>query len=305
MKKTLYILGILLTGIVGSLLTWYIGCCSCSGSKTPTEQEAATVVEPLTTSYPFKIADANFNYLSQDNFNFYQDKDQIIVPVSEKIDTGITVLKDYLSKNNLNRLDITGLYTIDETNTTAFPNLGIARANAVKNYFIKHGVDSDNINLNSQVTNEMVADEQSVYNGAVSFHLYQLSDDELNERKHKLEEIHDHIVADPLLLHFDFGSKKLTFSDEERLKIQEIVTYIDHNHNAVLDVIGHSDTIGSAAKNTQLGLERANFVKEYLVIIGINPEQIKTSSEGPNRPIASNDTEEGRATNRRVEIILE
>lgn len=307
MKRTLYILGILLTGIVGSLLTWYIDCCNCCNSKPTTKTEATALVKTQATSYPLEMTDmdGDFKYSSQDNFNFHKDKDQIIFPISENINEGVVNLKNYLSEGNEKNIDIIGLYTDQETNNTAFPNLGIARANAVKNYLVLKGLDSQKINLKSELKNEMVPNDSSIYSGPILFHPHTLSDDELNATIHKLEEIHDHIVADPLLLHFDFGSKNLTFSAEERNKMHEIVTYMDHNHNALLDVIGHSDNIGNTAKNTSLGLERANFVKKYLVGVGINSSQIKTSSQGPNKPIATNETKEGRAINRRVEIILE
>jgi len=307
MKRTLYILGILLTGIVGSLLTWYIGCCDCCNSNPTTKTEATVLTKTQATSYPLEMIDTNgdFKYSSQDNFNFHKNEDQIILPISENIKGGVVNLKKYLVESNVRNIDIIGLYTEDEVNNTAFPNLGIARANAVKNYMVLNGLDSQKINLKSELKNEMIPNDSLVYSGPVLFHPHTLSDDELNATKHKLEEIHRHIVADPLLLHFDFGSKNLTFSAEERNKMHEIVTYIDHNHNAMLDVIGHSDNIGNTAKNTSLGLERANFVKDYLVRIGVNTDQIKTSSKGPNKPIATNETKGGRAINRRVEIILE
>lgn len=307
MKRTLYILGILLTGIVGSLITWSIGCCGCCTSNS-SKKEATQQVTTQSTSYPFAVIDKEngLNFSSQDNFNFYEHSDDIILPIALTTNNGVAELKNYLSTNgeNTRHLDIVGLYTTKEINNSPFPNLGLARANAVKVYFEQQGIDTKYINLKSELKNDMIPN-QSIYSGPVLFHPHTVSLDELAASELEFLKIHDHIQKDPLLLHFDFGAKKLTFTDKERSKMHEIVTYMDHKHNAVLDVIGHSDNIGDANKNTELGLERANFVKNYLVSIGIHAEQIKTASEGPNKPIESNDTEEGRATNRRVEIILE
>jgi len=67
-------------------------------------------------------------------------------------------------------------------------------------------------------------------------------------------------------------------------------------------VIGHTDNVGNAIKNKELGLKRAIYVKEYLTENGINQNQLKASSEGPDKPMASNKTNDGRKRNRRVEI---
>lgn len=80
-------------------------------------------------------------------------------------------------------------------------------------------------------------------------------------------------------------------------------TMIKSNWN--LKLIGHTDNIGKDSSNLVLSKKRAEAVKEYLVNLGIAPERIKTEGRGEAEPIASNDTEEGRAKNRRVEFIIE
>lgn len=80
-------------------------------------------------------------------------------------------------------------------------------------------------------------------------------------------------------------------------------TMVKSNWN--LKLIGHTDNIGKDSSNLVLSKKRAEAVKEYLVNLGIAPERIKTEGRGEAEPIASNDTEEGRAKNRRVEFIIE
>jgi outer membrane protein OmpA-like peptidoglycan-associated protein len=70
-----------------------------------------------------------------------------------------------------------------------------------------------------------------------------------------------------------------------------------------LRIIGHTCTIGTPELNQALSEQRANNVKEYLVRRGISPERLSTEGYGQERPVASNDTEEGRIQNRRVEFI--
>jgi outer membrane protein OmpA-like peptidoglycan-associated protein len=71
-----------------------------------------------------------------------------------------------------------------------------------------------------------------------------------------------------------------------------------------IDVSGHTDSIGTDAVNQRLSEQRANAVADYLTYQGINRARIATRGYGKQFPIASNDTEEGRAKNRRVEIKL-
>lgn len=69
-----------------------------------------------------------------------------------------------------------------------------------------------------------------------------------------------------------------------------------------LEVIGHTDSLGSRDANKALSLARADAVRAHLVAKGVNAAMITTSGSGPDRPVASNDTAEGRARNRRIEF---
>ncbi|MDX9844220.1 MAG: OmpA family protein [Aquabacterium sp.] len=68
------------------------------------------------------------------------------------------------------------------------------------------------------------------------------------------------------------------------------------------EVIGHTDAQGSHASNVSLSLARAQAVKGYLVSKGLPADSLSTSGLGPDQPVASNATDEGRARNRRIEF---
>ena len=72
----------------------------------------------------------------------------------------------------------------------------------------------------------------------------------------------------------------------------------------VVDIAGHADSTGPDDKNLELSQRRASSVSSYLGAQGINPQRLIATGYGETRPIASNDTPEGRAQNRRVEITL-
>ena len=86
--------------------------------------------------------------------------------------------------------------------------------------------------------------------------------------------------------------------------LNSVALVVNEFEKTYVDVIGHTDSTGSAEYNQQLSVRRAQSVSSYLQSQKVLPEQLLTSGMGPNSPIASNDTPEGRALNRRVEIIL-
>lgn len=73
----------------------------------------------------------------------------------------------------------------------------------------------------------------------------------------------------------------------------------------IIEVAGHTDNTGATAYNQQLSERRANTVAQYLENKGINQQRVMTVGAGETRPVASNNTPEGRQANRRVELTLE
>jgi outer membrane protein OmpA-like peptidoglycan-associated protein len=80
-------------------------------------------------------------------------------------------------------------------------------------------------------------------------------------------------------------------------------TLVEYN-KTVIQIAGHTDSTGSHEYNMKLSLQRADSVKTYLESRGVPAARLVTLGAGPDYPIASNDTEEGRAQNRRVEITI-
>jgi OOP family OmpA-OmpF porin len=71
-----------------------------------------------------------------------------------------------------------------------------------------------------------------------------------------------------------------------------------------IDVVGHTDSVGSDDYNQRLSVRRAMAVKQYLVSQGINGGIIDVIGMGERQPVATNDTAAGRAMNRRVDILI-
>ena len=69
-------------------------------------------------------------------------------------------------------------------------------------------------------------------------------------------------------------------------------------------IVGHTDNTGSDAVNNPLSVNRAQSARDYLVSRGVNSSRISIDGRGSREPIADNNTESGRARNRRIEIFL-
>jgi outer membrane protein OmpA-like peptidoglycan-associated protein len=72
----------------------------------------------------------------------------------------------------------------------------------------------------------------------------------------------------------------------------------------ILEVAGHTDSVGSEASNMDLSLQRSNAVRDYLISQGVDPQELEATGYGQSRPIATNDTTEGRFRNRRIEFTV-
>jgi outer membrane protein OmpA-like peptidoglycan-associated protein len=79
---------------------------------------------------------------------------------------------------------------------------------------------------------------------------------------------------------------------------------LDGGDDRPITVEGHTDSRGSDDSNAKLSQDRADAVRNYLVSLGVKPDTIVAQGRGEARPVASNDTAEGRANNRRVEIVI-
>ena len=105
----------------------------------------------------------------------------------------------------------------------------------------------------------------------------------------------------PLYINFDTG--KSIIKPESKPIIEQIIEMLKSNPELKLSVEGHTDNVGSPASNKTLSEERAKSVVTAIVNQGIPTERLSSSGYGQDKPIGDNNTEEGRAKNRRVELV--
>lgn len=101
-----------------------------------------------------------------------------------------------------------------------------------------------------------------------------------------------------------FGFNRADLQPQFRPVLDRLSTTLNEYNQTIIEVAGHTDSVGSDSYNYDLSRRRANTVADYLSGRGVSRGRMEIVAAGETRPIASNDTEEGRARNRRVEITL-
>lgn len=103
-------------------------------------------------------------------------------------------------------------------------------------------------------------------------------------------------------VNFDFNSSTLTPLAKSNL--DKLVTVLKNNPDTNINIYGYTDSVGSDAYNLTLSDKRAAAVKNYFTAAGIAADRLFPQGMGEANPVASNDTEAGRAQNRRVEFAI-
>ena len=103
-------------------------------------------------------------------------------------------------------------------------------------------------------------------------------------------------------LNFNSGTTQLT--PDSQPTVSNLIVILGAYPNAQVQLVGHTDNTGDPAANQKLSLDRANAVRDLLVAGDIPAARITTAGYGQDKPVASNDTEDGRAKNRRTELVV-
>ncbi|MDO5443679.1 MAG: OmpA family protein [Bacteroidia bacterium] len=101
-----------------------------------------------------------------------------------------------------------------------------------------------------------------------------------------------------------FATNKANLNDASKNNLSKFAAQMQDLPETDITILGHTDNTGSAAVNEKLSLQRAQSVEDYLKVCGISTSRMTAEGRSFNEPVASNDTAEGRAQNRRVEVYI-
>lgn len=234
----------------------------------------------------------------QDQFRF--DSAQVNPVLNANNRDFLERVADYFKQNKDKNLTITGFYRPNEAGIASgmYENLGVARANVIRTELEKRGIATERISLdfNQAINNELAS--------PVTFSAFTPVTEE-EESPDDYEKVaftfKDMTFFDS---NFEYNSAAFTPGEQFLLYADSVKTYLELNPDKLLIVTGHTDSIGGDPYNDNLGMLRAIAAKEYFSEMGI-VTTIETQTKGRTKPMATNDTEEGRSKNRRVNFKIE
>ncbi|GAB3957949.1 hypothetical protein GCM10028805_51640 [Spirosoma harenae] len=240
----------------------------------------------------------------------------------------------YLKANPGRTLDITGYYTSEETNSTSFSNLGVARAEGIKQYLIQQGIPAESIMTKGEERDlTFTAKNDSIYGGldfafngaakpatepvavpetttppkpeesAKTPELAKITKPTTEKELANAEKFES--IFKPIDLYFPMGEAFYIRTDETKKFFKEAIRYLAEHQDKKFVLTGHTDDSGEDDVNMQLSRDRANDVKARLRKAGVLASQIKVVAKGETQPKADNSTESGRKANRRVTVVVE
>ena len=101
-----------------------------------------------------------------------------------------------------------------------------------------------------------------------------------------------------------FETNRAQILAAQRGSLDRAIVILNANPSLRIRLDGHTDDTGQAEYNITLARRRAEAVRDYIVAQGVAPERLRVRSFGADRPIAANDTQDGRSANRRVELSI-
>lgn len=104
--------------------------------------------------------------------------------------------------------------------------------------------------------------------------------------------------------HLNFQTASTELTPDSVQSVSDLTAILKAYPNALVTLTGHTDNTGDADANQRLSVDRANAIKTMLVSGGVASDRISTAGYGQSRPITANDTDEGRARNRRLELTV-
>lgn len=291
------------------LIAWLIiGCllcrkyiCGLGGTAAIAAVASDKVIEnaPVLTDNWLIRDNKAFNTSSPDHFSFNKNT-AAYLPMTAGLTSSVNKTTTYLKENKNRSIDVTGYYIADEKNASIFSNLGLARADKVKALLLGAGVGATQINTFGKLlpNNKWLVGNK--YNKGIEFGFSEKGKEDL-----RIPKIKDRLLGKPVTLYFQTNSENINLSKAQRQDFTDLIYYLDRVPSAKLEIAGHTDNVGSLDGNVALSKKRAGFAADYLSKRGgISKTKMTIEGFGPNKPVASNNTPEGKQKNRRVEVTL-
>lgn len=259
----------------------YVYLCPITGAICPTEEKIVTEEEILVEQESITLSPIMFNW-----------NDPTVVKTAVFDEAYRNRILEDNSPDKI--LEITGFYSSNETNNSDENSLGRARAKAIAALF--PDIPKERITFLARSVEEPSSDPDHLLNFS-ELRWVGLPDEDAPVEAAKVVTLSDREVA-----YFPFSSANPIVPKELETYLQNLADNLKSSNEQIV-LTGHTDNVGSPENNQTLGLSRANSIQQALVGYGVAADRITVQSRGETEPTTTNDTEKGRALNRRVEIV--
>jgi OOP family OmpA-OmpF porin len=249
---------------------------------------------------PWRFGDGDkVSVESEEYIQFYRDSSEHIEVKKTGLVDELLKIVNYLNQNPDRNMTIIGYYKDGEVNNSIFPNLGLARADNVKEFLKKMGASSKQLNTSAELMTEDWFDGNILRKGI------DIQFSKVTDNSARLREIRNRIKVNPITLYFETNARSIDLNEKQRQNFADLIYYLDNVDKSKLIISGHTDNVDKEGQNKSLSRKKARFVKQYLKTNGgISENRSSTRGYGDDKPIVPNSNEEGRAQNRRVEVTL-
>ncbi len=266
------------------------GVCTTSQVQNGQEQGEATPVTPSNVQFTeFAITDTAGKVIYKFPRGFVIGSRDATVEIPAALAGVKDSIFNYLNLHQGKELLISAKYLKSEGETR-----GIDRAAFLKKILVTSGVNPDRI-IPKAVLSDFSYENDEKYNDGIALLFQNIPEKQL--------QIIEATIRDKTLY---AAYASTNFKPDKTLQAYafELKNYLEKYPDKKVYVTGHTDNKGKAKSNYILGLKRAQNVVKYLISQGVVKSKIKAYSKGETEPVASNDTEDGQAANRRIHIVI-
>lgn len=306
MNKTSSLILLILSLLIWVFSAWYYAGNCCGSGDSGSSAGAALLQGENPYCGPWNVSDGTDFDLASDRFLRFARGEATVLDYSDDLNSLLNRLADYLIEHPNRQLTVTGIYDKDEEYDGESTNLGFARAESVRGILTGSlGVPDDQIISESDFTEGTAFYKDTLCHGAeFTFTGEPNADSDVNAAP-SAEAICSELEQDGLILYFEFSSADdSNFAEKDRNYLNALINCLGTLENAKIKVEGHTDDVGGSGNNQILSRARARKIRSYLSANGISEDRISIKGYGEDYPVADNDSDEGRAKNRRVEIKL-
>jgi len=281
----------LILAFIEALSHYFYGenhCGVCANKKVQEQKAPELTTSKVKNLTEFIITDTKGNTLFKFPEAFVINASNGNVALSKNSQSFKDSIFNFLNKNQGKELLISAKYLDSEGEQR-----GLDRAQFLKDILVNEAKINPNRIVPKAVMSDYSYDESSNYSQGIAMLFRNVSE----ETKTKLE-----ASITNKTLYSQFGATDFKPDRSLQAYALELKNYLNNNPTKKVKITGHTDNVGSDAANYNFGLKRAKNVMNYLISRGIDKQKLTAFSKGEKEPIASNETEEGKAKNRRITI---